>query len=579
MEDYKNWICGIGILVLPTQPALAMDDYYTEANSCEFPTSLHLGLLNPDTDEPSVMCSGVYVGSGLMLTAAHCAYLIDESGEAFVYFGEDWQNPAWSSSDVNCVRHPAGYKYTNEEEGIDIYRGPDIAYCKLDTGTANDWPEPPIIPVMVPNSCENDYIYEELFSSPPGATSYPGEPFGLNINKIYATASGVGTNQPGCTTKFENGCYSGIKRYVDVPIHPESYSTKTKSILFPIIQPDPVALRPGDSGGPLYFRMYDNSWRLIGTNSYNYKRLIYVYNPETNVLEQEEFLISLYTGTPRYVGWIEASSERDITPCHTYNSSTGRWDFTGGTGCANNVPKSDTAGDGYWFVGNGDNITACLSYPLVYESDACAGWTPPPFEPPIAAPGLPDTQSGSALLLAVEGEMPFLEAEPSAEGLGLFRKANPKHEVYGTADKDVLHGSDGDDAVIAGSGPDIVHGHEGDDDLMGNHGDDHIMGGVGNDLIIPGHGRDKVNAGSGDDIVVIQGTCELEEGEVLVGGDGIDTLVSPLTTDELMIAGVIANEFETFIPTHPDSEMWTCDPQPVDIEYFVYNYKSLNIIN
>lgn len=126
--------------------------------------------------------------------------------------------------------------------------------------------------------------------------------------------------------------------------------------------------------------------------------------------------------------------------------------------------------------------------------------------------------------------------------------------VWGNAGDDVLKGGAGDDHLDAGAGNDLVSGFFGDDELFGHAGDDVLVGGLGadsiegglgddiihgdktfgffggNDSIYPGPGMDEVYAGPGNDRVLIYAPCELEPGEVLVGGSGYDTLVKTATS-------------------------------------------------
>lgn len=91
------------------------------------------------------------------------------------------------------------------------------------------------------------------------------------------------------------------------------------------------------------------------------------------------------------------------------------------------------------------------------------------------------------------------------------------------------YGGPGNDSLFGDSGDDVLHGEQGDDLLMG-HG--------GNDVIYPGSGKNLVIAGPGDDRIVFYDACELESGTLLVGGEGQDTLVSPVSVEELQARGV-----------------------------------------
>jgi hypothetical protein len=113
-----------------------------------------------------------------------------------------------------------------------------------------------------------------------------------------------------------------------------------------------------------------------------------------------------------------------------------------------------------------------------------------------------------------------------------------------------------DDFVSTGEGDDLIHGGDGNDHLKGDGGDDVIIGGggsdnieagSGDDSIVPGSGKDHVNAGRGDDTVTIFDTCEAPSDEVLQGGPGNDTLVTPVSVAELTALGVTVEGFENVV--------------------------------
>jgi MYXO-CTERM domain-containing protein len=62
----------------------------------------------------------------------------------------------------------------------------------------------------------------------------------------------------------------------------------------------------GDSGGPLFFRMPDSSWRLIGEDCCSPAIVAGSAAPR----------ISTYTSLPIHVAWMEQLSGIDVTPCH-----------------------------------------------------------------------------------------------------------------------------------------------------------------------------------------------------------------------------------------------------------------------
>jgi hypothetical protein len=123
----------------------------------------------------------------------------------------------------------------------------------------------------------------------------------------------------------------------------------------------------------------------------------------------------------------------------------------------------------------------------------------------------------------------------------------------GSSGDDILVLGDGDDRGQGRSGRDVIFGNGGDDELEGGSHADTLFGGPGNDLllggshddlIIPGPDLDLVDAGSGDDTVVIRDLCEVTEGESYVGGPGQDTLIAPVTADDLATLGVSFSKFE-----------------------------------
>ncbi|TXN09141.1 calcium-binding protein [Methylobacterium sp. WL103] len=77
---------------------------------------------------------------------------------------------------------------------------------------------------------------------------------------------------------------------------------------------------------------------------------------------------------------------------------------------------------------------------------------------------------------------------------------------------DVVRGGDGNDFVDAGGGRDVVFGGAGADDILAGGGDDMVYGDGGADRILAGAGNDLVTAGAGNDAVI--------------GGDGNDLFVA-----------------------------------------------------
>lgn len=77
--------------------------------------------------------------------------------------------------------------------------------------------------------------------------------------------------------------------------------------------------------------------------------------------------------------------------------------------------------------------------------------------------------------------------------------------------KNIVEGTDGDDAMNGTAnadflngliGDDTLNGNAGNDELQGYYGNDVLNGGAGNDLLDGGHGEDIVNGGDGDDFII-----------------------------------------------------------------------------
>lgn len=99
-------------------------------------------------------------------------------------------------------------------------------------------------------------------------------------------------------------------------------------------------------------------------------------------------------------------------------------------------------------------------------------------------------------------------------------------------------GTTGDDRLKAGKSAACLLGDEGDDKLKGSKGDD---------TLDPGPGVDKTSGGAGDDVIIVRGACELGPREILKGGSGDDTLLTPLSPFELEALGVKVKTIEHIV--------------------------------
>ena len=126
-----------------------------------------------------------------------------------------------------------------------------------------------------------------------------------------------------------------------------------------------------------------------------------------------------------------------------------------------------------------------------------------------------------------------------SEGNDAIRGLNHAEEVYGRggddkvylgAGNDIADGGEGNDTIVGGEGDDTLSGGDGDDKLVGQDGDDTLKGQGGNDKLVGGSGSDSLFGGEGNDTLYGQdGDDVLEAGDGnnrLYGGTGNDTLVA-----------------------------------------------------
>lgn len=128
--------------------------------------------------------------------------------------------------------------------------------------------------------------------------------------------------------------------------------------------------------------------------------------------------------------------------------------------------------------------------------------------------------------------------------------------VFGGGDDDVVQGSEGEDTLILFRGADLSFGGPDDDVINGSHDSDVLYGNTGNDTlnahqgddtIYPGPGMDVVHGHQGDDTVILYDACEVVAGEILNGGPGQDTLVTPVPLPQLEALGAFVLSFEHIV--------------------------------
>ncbi len=134
-------------------------------------------------------------------------------------------------------------------------------------------------------------------------------------------------------------------------------------------------------------------------------------------------------------------------------------------------------------------------------------------------------------------------------------ESDPRNQIVGTEDGDVLTGTEGDDiicglggddqiqglggsdVILGGGGADLVSGGEGADRIQGGGGADTLAGDGGRDVISGGGGNDRLSGGGGNDHVVGDGGNDRISGnggdDVLAGGRGSDNLSGGKGDDRL----------------------------------------------
>lgn len=102
-----------------------------------------------------------------------------------------------------------------------------------------------------------------------------------------------------------------------------------------------------------------------------------------------------------------------------------------------------------------------------------------------------------------------------------LRGTDGDDKMFGLESNDRMRGRDGDDVLFGGDGKDRMRGDKGNDTLYGGAGDDRLRGDKGNDLIIDTEGNNRLRGGSGDDTLVSG-----EGRDVMIANAGDDVIVS-----------------------------------------------------
>lgn len=189
--------------------------------------------------------------------------------------------------------------------------------------------------------------------------------------------------------------------------------------------------------------------------------------------------------------------ETDNCPA-VYNPDQTDLDFDG----SGDVCDDDMDGDGQ----SNDEEIACMSDPLDAQSQC---------EEPSSAPDC----NGVAATIYVDHNNQIVGG-PNAGEVFIGE----------------LHGTAGDDVMVATDRSDLVNGHDGNDLICALSDHDEIYGGAGDDVIHAGSGHDYIRGEAGDDTIYGAAGWDLIFGDsgndsmygdtgidLIIGGDGIDT--------------------------------------------------------
>lgn len=379
-RTHRWWIAnlvGISILYLPTD-ALAISGGM-EAELCEWPSVV---LLQDRTG--TSLCTGVYVGGRVVLTAAHCddslGYYYSWS-EVSGYFGIAPLEFACSTDDecpiVSIEGEPRQFECIDWECWLGASDNPDGLYTNIykaaHFGEAyQPSPEHPAnaIPIQyckrfdkVPADSlgvdPNDFAYCVLTQAPdiqpiPMIMPCEVEAFLDGVQPLDFAAVGWGLPDP-----MKAG---GVKRWLAanqaLGVSPIK-DTITLGSLWS------GGLLHGDSGGPTFVKLPDGSWRLLGIN------------------------VTSGAAVPpwRFLDWMladpEVAADLDaLLPCH---DPQGNW--APGPGCVG-FPRSPETAQGQWSRGP----RACEDSDVSDYSATCGPayqpLIPQPPSDPIDAPSL-----------------------------------------------------------------------------------------------------------------------------------------------------------------------------------------------
>jgi hypothetical protein len=228
-------------------------------------------------------CTGTLVHPELVIFAAHC--MNGSYGPSTVTFADNENYPAFQVPTTSCKADPKYYSSS----------GRDVAYCRL----AQPVTSVPIVPILM--GCETQVLTA-----------------GASVTAVgFGQANdGLGWGPKREVTMMLNGI-SGGEAHIGGNGKDTCY---------------------GDSGGPVYVKLGDGTWRVFGITSYG------------EYCGGGGYYSMMHTA----IDWLEQSSGLDLTPCH----QQGQWAPSGDCG---HFPLDPEVGGGSWSSGCATGNVSAMS--------------------------------------------------------------------------------------------------------------------------------------------------------------------------------------------------------------------------
>ncbi|GAB4350795.1 MAG: hypothetical protein Fur0042_18820 [Cyanophyceae cyanobacterium] len=157
-----------------------------------------------------------------------------------------------------------------------------------------------------------------------------------------------------------------------------------------------------------------------------------------------------------------------------------------------------------------------------------------PDRPPLIIPPIPAT---SRAIVAIGGEGEIVGTAENELVVGsdfgdFARGEGGDDELLGNDGNDTLFGGSGSDRVGGGTGNDQLNGNVGDDVLFGGDGNDELNGGQDNDWVLGDRGQDTIEGDLGNDTLIggvgNDGNLDepVEDRDLIFGNEGDDVILA-----------------------------------------------------